>query len=161
MSECLASHVSREEGAPRRHETIRPRRDDPIRDDTRRAIRYDTRREIWIFVFSQGAATGSSLLGEKRNRPKCVSTCIVSQCRGICSQWESEMWSLREECSINSRDQNTRRGERSYAERREKQREQEIGRRQRRLRTRPRRAMSQGKRQQERERREWEEREVA
>ena len=71
------------------------------------------------------------------------------------------MWSLREECSINSRDQNTRRGERSYAERREKQREQEIGRRQRRLRTRPRRAMSQGKRQQERERREWEEREVA
>ena len=34
---------------------------------------------------------------------------------------------------------NTRRGERSYAERREKQREQEIGRRQRRLRTRPRR----------------------
>ena len=78
-----------------------------------------------------------------------------------CSQWESEMWSLREECSINSRDQNTRRGERSYAERREKQREQEIGRRQRRLRTRPRRAMSQGKRQQERERREWEEREVA
>ena len=63
--------------------------------------------------------------------------------------------------SINSRDQNTQRGERSYAERREKQREQEIGRRQRRLRTRPRRAMSQGKRQQERERREWEEREVA
>jgi len=69
---------------------------------------------------------------------------------------------LREESSINSRGQNMPRGGRSYAERREKQREQGIGRRQRRLRTRPRRAMSQRMKQQERERgREWEEREVA
>ena len=38
------------------------------------------------------------------------------------------MWSLREESSINSRGQNMPRGGRSYAERREKQREQGIGR---------------------------------
>ena len=61
LSECLASHVSREEGAPRRGPTEehlprpRPRRsdtrrDDPIRDDTRRAILYMC-DETGIFAF--------------------------------------------------------------------------------------------------------------
>ena len=60
----------------------------------------------------------------------------------------------REESLINSRGQNTPRGGRNYAEKREKQREQGTDRRRRRRRTRQRRAARQRKKRQEGERRE-------
>ena len=74
---------------------------------------------------------------------------------------ESEESSWREESPIHSRGQDMPRGGQSCAERREKPREQGIGRRRRRRRMRQTRATRQRRKRQEGERREWDDREVA